>query len=318
MRWCSRWREAGPVVAEGAGGVGHRRPVPLLATLLVVAAGTSLIGCAPADEPAETAEVASDAASPDGTLSAGGLTLTPMPDSPAFADATLELHGIEQGADLAPGTTSMHFGVANYELGVQTSDAATKGIANSGDGQHIHLILNNGPHSAHYEESVETELTPGYYVLLAFLSRSYHESVKSPGAVVLTDFTVGGEPSAEVDFTQPHLFYSRPKGSYVGSDIERLMLDFYLVNVDLSADGYKVRATVNGNEFMLTDWVPYLIEGLTPGSVTIQLELIDAEGNWVEGPFNSVTRTVTLEAAADSPAEGVEEAAPEEHGAESH
>jgi hypothetical protein len=32
------------------------------------------------------------------------------------------------------------------------------------------------------------------------------------------------------------------------------------------------------------------------GEVTIKLELIDAEGNLIEGPFNSVTRTVKLSA----------------------
>jgi hypothetical protein len=269
---------------------------------LKLAAGLAVLalaGCAPADSP--EVDDASSVVDEGGLLSSGGLTLVPMTDSPSFEGAALELHGIDQGSNLEPGPTSMHFAVTNYELGVQTPDAVGKGIANSGDGQHIHLILNNGPYSAHYEESVEVEFTPGYYVMLAFLSRSYHESVKSPGAAVVTDFTVGGEPSAEVDFTAPHLFYSRPKGTYKGADIERLMLDFYLVNADLSADGYKVRATINGNEFLLTRWVPYLIEGLEPGTVTIQLELLDSAGNWVEGPFNRVTRTATLE--GDSSAE---------------
>lgn len=265
--------------------------------LLAVLLPLLFLGCAPAEEAPSEAPAAEAMPTAGGAvLSAGGLTLTPMPDSPTFPDASVELHGIEQGANLEPGTTSMHFGVSNYELGVQTSDAASKGIANSADGQHIHLILNNGPYSAHYEESVETELTPGYYVLLAFLSRSYHESLKNPGASVLVDFTVGGEPAADVDFSAPHLFYSRPKGTYSGADIERLMLDFYLFNTELAADGNKVRATINGNEFLLTEWVPYLIEGLEPGTVTIQLELIDAEGNQIPGPFNRVTRTVTLEA----------------------
>ena len=70
------------------------------------------------------------------------------------------------------------FEVTNYELGVQTEDATTRGIANSGKGQHIHFILNNGPYSAHYESVFSKSLNVGNYVMLAFLSRSYHESIK--------------------------------------------------------------------------------------------------------------------------------------------
>ncbi|MDE0471265.1 MAG: phosphopeptide-binding protein, partial [Ekhidna sp.] len=56
----------------------------------------------------------------------------------------------------------------------------------------------------------------------------------------------------------------------------------------------KVKATINGNEFMIEEWVPYYIEGMPMGENTIKLELIDAEGNLIEGPFNVVERTITL------------------------
>ena len=269
-----------------------RTALRISASLIACLALVALVGCA-GEAPEATPDVAAPAA--DGSMTVGGLTLTPLPDSPKFADAKVELHGIEPGQNLEEGTIGMHFGVEGYELGIQTSDAADKGLANSAQGQHIHLILNNGPYSAHYDGAVETDLSPGYYVMLAFLSRSYHESLKNPGAAVLTDFTVGGAQSADVDLSAPHLFYSRPKGTYGAGDIDPLMLDFYLVNTDLSADGNRVRATINGNEFVLTDWVPYQISGLEPGVTTIQLELLDAQGNLVPGQFNRVTRTVTLE-----------------------
>jgi hypothetical protein len=40
--------------------------------------------------------------------------------------------------------------------------------------------------------------------------------------------------------------------------------------------------------------VPYYIKGLTPGILTVKLELLNADGILIEGPFNEVTRTVTL------------------------
>ena len=222
------------------------------------------------------------------------ITLTKMTGSPEYRDASLELLAPATDA-VDTGAIAFSFKVQNYELGVQTEGAGTNGLANSGNGQHIHFIVDNGPYSAHYEPDFEKALAPGSHVILAFLSRSYHESVKNPNSFVVTQINAGGAAAAEVDFSAPHMFYSRPKGTYSGSDTEKLMLDFFLVNTELSADGNKVRATVNDSEFIIDEWAPYVIEGLPLGQVTIKLELIDAAGNAVPGPFNTVERTVLLE-----------------------
>jgi hypothetical protein len=131
-------------------------------------------------------------------------------------------------------------------------------------------------------------------VVLAFLSRSYHESLKHYGAYVLRQFSVGEDDSNPVDLTSQHMFYSRPKGEYQGADTEKVLLDFYLVNTELSHEGNKVRATINSEEFLIDKWVPHFINGLPDGDNSIKLELIDNAGNPIEGPFNSVERTVTL------------------------
>ncbi len=229
-------------------------------------------------------------------MSKDGLTVSYLEGSPAYSDAGLTLVEATEGEN---GMYSFDFDVTNYELGVQTEPASPNGLANSGNGQHIHFIVDNGPYSAYYESEFDHELTPGQHVILAFLSRSYHESVKSPEAFEITVVNVGDEAAEEVDLEAPHMFYSRPKGTYSGDDIQRLMLDFYLLNVTLSEDGNKVRATVNGTEFVFSEWRPYVIEGLEPGEVTISLELVDAQGNVIPGPFNTVERTVTLEAASE-------------------
>ena len=227
---------------------------------------------------------------------APAITLTKAPGSPEFPDATLtkEELAIDQTDSLY--SLNYSFDVQNYELGAQTADAETRGIANSGKGQHIHYIVNNGPYAAHYMADVPDELEAGNYVVLAFLSRSYHESVKSEGAYFIENITVGDAEPAAADLTAPHLFYSRPKGTYKGADTQKVMLDFYLLNETISPDGNKVKATINGNEFMIEEWAPHYIEGMPMGENTIKLVLIDAEGNLIEGPFNSVERTITLSA----------------------
>ena len=192
------------------------------------------------------------------------------------------------------GAIDFQFNVKNYELGVQTSDAEGKNSANSAKGQHIHLIINGEPYTALYEPSHSTELTDGNYLVLSFLSRSYHESVKHYGAYVLRQFTVGQVEADPVDVTQPLLFFSRPKGEYKGPDTERVLLDFYLVNTELSGDGNKVRATINGEEFIIDKWVPHFMQGLPMGENQVKLELIDNSGNLIDGPFNSVERTFVL------------------------
>lgn len=224
--------------------------------------------------------------------SKNGLTLVALTDSPEFPEAKLS-YGTN-AVTVDGNTVNFDFRVLGYELGAQTVDAANKGLANSGDGQHIHLILNNGPYSAHYEPTFSKELEDGTYTLLAFLSRSYHESVKTRLAFVIDQFVVGESPAKLIDFSKPHLFYSRPKGSYSGKDIENLLLDFYLINTKISEEGNYVKATINGTTFKITDWNPYVIQGLKPGEVTVKLELKDKEGNLISSPFNPVERSVTL------------------------
>ena len=221
------------------------------------------------------------------------ISITPVTNFPEYNDAMLEMNAPIDGAQLSADSVSFSYNTKNFELGAQTDNNEMR-LANSGDGQHVHLIFNNEPYHAKYGPEFKMSLKEGHYIALSFLSRSYHMSVKNPDAYVLRQFTVGDAQAEDIDLSGPLMFYSRPKGEYAGADTENLLLDFYLVNTDLSESGNKVRATINGQEFMLTDWQPYAIQGLPLGEVTIKLELLDADGNVIDGPYNSVERTVTL------------------------
>ncbi len=249
-----------------------------------------LVACQPeaSTEGESEAAAASEATTPE-------ITIRKLEGSPAFPEAGLSL------ADAQAQDSGMYqfaFDVEGYELGVQTQGPS--GLANSGKGQHIHFIVDNGPYAAHYESEFATDQLsePGNHVVLAFLSRSYHESVKNmeaPTSFYIGQFQTGEGEYEEADFTAPHMFYSRPKGTYTGADTEQLLLDFFLLNTTLSPDGNQVRATINDTEFMLDEWAPYVLENLPTGELRVKLELIDNEGNPVPGPFNVVERTVMLE-----------------------
>ena len=249
---------------------------------------------AAASQPAKAASQAMPMVG-DKVAAKDGLILYYLKGSPEYADASLKMNA-PSGSKVDGPKVKFDFEVQNYSLKQQTDAPPKMMLANSGKGQHIHLIINNAPYMAKYDAGFEIDLEPDHYVALAFLSRSYHESVKAKTAFAITQFTVGDAQAKPADFSKPHMFYSRPKGSYAGDAAKRLMLDFYLVNAELSKDGMKVRATVNGTEFMLTKWAAYVIEGLPMGEVKIKLELLDKDGNAVPGPFNTVERTVTLSA----------------------
>ncbi|SNR15150.1 hypothetical protein [Tenacibaculum jejuense] len=224
------------------------------------------------------------------------ISIEKLTESPAYSDATLQLNQPGSIANTIDGKVEFNFEINNYTLGAQTDSPNTKKLANSGKGQHIHFILNNQPYSAHYEPKFTKEIPEGTHHLVAFLSRSYHESVKNENSVIVKKLVVGenSKDSLTFDIASPTLIYSRPKGTYSGEDAKHLLLDFFVLNTTLSEKGNKVKANINGEEFLITEWAPYVIKGLPLGEVTIQLELIDAQGNPIPGPFNKVKRTVTL------------------------
>ena len=213
------------------------------------------------------------------------IKISKVEGSPKYEDAALVLNELNSGSEL-----EFSFDVKNYELGAQTEHDIQYSLANSKKGQHIHLIINNNPYSAHYTNKFKKKLDPDNGVILAFLSRSYHESVKNKNAYIFTQY---GDLE-KIDLDKQYLFYSRPKGTYTGQDTKKLLLDFYLVNTTISKNGNKVRATINGEEFLIDEWSPYYIEGLPKGQVKIKLELINSSGELIDSPFNPSIRTVIL------------------------
>lgn len=230
----------------------------------------------------------------DEVLQSGELKVYPAEIAKTFPDAALSLQGPKAMQVKKAGEFTFQFAVENYELMQQTPEAAERHCANSQKGQHIHFILNNAPYQAHYQPEFKAELMEGNNVVLAFLSRSYHESIKQENAFILKNFPIG-ENVAPFDVTAKHLFYSRPKGTYEGADTKRILLDFFLVNTELSEEGYKVKAMIDDEEFILNSWQPYFVEGLSMGEHAFRIQLIDANGEVVSGPFNdSGERVINL------------------------
>lgn len=261
--------------------------LPLLTLLFLAACGEPANDTPPPPPPSTDTIAIVPAARPDVIAPTNAkLNLVLAPPAAQFPDAALTLDTI------LPNQKSMdveyRFKVNGFDLKAQTPDAGTRGCANSKDGQHIHFILNNAPYKAEYNSDFTAKADPGRNVALCFLSRSYHESLKNNKAVVVKEFTMPGKDTLAAGdvSTDPTLFYSRPKGDYKKLDGDKILLDFYLLNTDLTDKGYSVRATIDGEVWMINKWDAYFIEGMDLGKHTVRLELVDGNGQAVAGPFN--------------------------------
>lgn len=205
--------------------------------------------------------------------------------------------------------------VDGYALGSDSPFDRRSEIANSDMGQTIHVVIDNEPYFAingpsiqpfneegfYYNQSYKFEipakLKDGVHTIRIFPARSFGESLKGERTFDSSYFYVGKETNgASVDFlSRPYLTYNEPSDRMTLVENKPLLLDFYISNCELSADGYKVRLTIDGKiQRTFISWRPYYIYGLKQGKHTLRLELIDDKNKVVPGPYNDVQHTIVV------------------------
>ncbi|MCC7382094.1 MAG: hypothetical protein IT384_09700 [Deltaproteobacteria bacterium] len=216
-----------------------------------------------------------------------GYGITPPP--------SVQIVSPKDGATIKGNSIEVKLALQNYDIQNQDPNKAY---------QHAHILLDNGPYEAHYDPNGATvlkDVAPGTHVITAFLAREFHLSLKNPEAVAQIVVHVKKKsPKGKVpDLKGPMMVYSRPKGTYSKGKghADALLLDFYLRNVELAADGHHVRATVDGDKqtFDFAEWKPEIIKDLSVGEHTVKLELLDKDGNLVAHPWNPTERKITVE-----------------------
>jgi hypothetical protein len=230
----------------------------------------------------------------------GPIVMEEVMNSEEFPNAQLTMGNTSTSMSGDSVKVAFNFNVKNYDLKGQTSDSVKGICSNSDKGQHIHFILDNGPYAALYEPKHDVTLAKNTeHYLLAFLSRSYHMSLKNKNAAVLYHFKVdenGKLQKLDVPNT-PMVFYSRPKGDYVGNDAKNVLLDFYVWNTTLGENN-KVKVNINSGgkdtSIMITEWKPYFLKNLAMGKNSITLTMLDNGGNKVTGNNTEVTREFNL------------------------
>ena len=144
----------------------------------------------------------------------------------------------------------------------------------------IAFLENNYTLSFFNSPNFKKEFLYGNNVFLAFLTDQNKLSVKKNNAHLLKNVIIG-DMETLFEMNQPHLFYYLPQ-----PETNNPILDFYLVNTSISATENKVKVTINNTEFIIDKWAAYTIKGLTKTNNTIRIQLIDKNGNLIEGPFN--------------------------------
>ncbi|NUP11133.1 MAG: hypothetical protein HOW73_34240 [Polyangiaceae bacterium] len=189
-------------------------------------------------------------------------------------------------------------------------------------GNHVHLILDGRPYKRIDDAKAPIKLkdldpsytlSEGQHVLVAFPSRSTHESVKPIGKAVplaVTSFFVGKKGEATWKPTDPTLVYSRPKGANDGPPpSEGILVDFYLANVELGDGKHSVEATLTGPgaeqgvKASIKSWGPWRIKNPRDGAYKLRLALLDKDGKPVPGAWNDTTRDFTVNSKAPPPAD---------------
>lgn len=208
---------------------------------------------------------------------------------------TAQLNSFDVSESNQPNNVNLNFTISNYELKASSNNNLTGICANSKDGQHIHLIVDNKPYTAIYKTEYLLKEDSGSHLALSFLSRSHHQSIKNKDAFKLKQIDIG-KKTKTYNLSQPYLFYSRPKGIYVDNDTKEILLDFYLVNTSISPKGNKVKVEIDGeHKFTLTKWSPYLIKGLTMGEHKVKISLVNRHNQPINAPFLPVERSFSLQ-----------------------
>lgn len=227
---------------------------------------------------------------------------------------TVRIQAPRNNQTIRTGDVNLRLQVRNWELGPEP-------------GNHVHVIVDNEPYiavrdvrrpinlNALVRDNLGHELEPGTHVVRVFPSRPHHESVKDPGAFATVTFNYQQATEGfELDAAAPLLTFSRPKGCNPAG--ERILLDFFVTNVDaLAAGGTRVHYAIDNRvQGDIVEWKPHYIENLQPGEHQIRLSLVDGDGQPIAGMFNDTTRQFTVQ--AQCPEAHHAEPAEAEHGAQ--
>jgi hypothetical protein len=187
-------------------------------------------------------------------ISNNGITLKPI-DNTIKTKVTLKL----QSKNFIEGENQLTFSVSGIE------------------NYHLFVFLNGALFKAN-QNTLNIDLLDGNNLLACFLTDENYVIIKQASAIILKNIILGNHDDY-FNEKQPHFLYFSPN-NYSNN------LDFLLINTNLENHNFKVKTTIDGNEFYLNKWLAYKISGLKKGEHSVRLQLVDENNHFIEGPFN--------------------------------
>lgn len=206
-----------------------------------------------------------------------GIKLVEFTDYPPFEDVSTEIAVQNQTFKL--GKNKIEFKTKFFNVGEKTAEETAYDLRLHEGGQYLGVIKSNQTFSKVIQNYFETDVDEGDNYYLCFLSRSYDLSLKNPNASFLFKINADQDGAySETNLSDTVIALLQPKGKYIHSENQAILFDFYLKNISLSKNGNYAVISIDGTEFKLNKWTPFLIKGLKIGNHKIKLSIRDKNG----------------------------------------
>jgi hypothetical protein len=199
----------------------------------------------------------------------------------------------QDDAVLPPGPWTLKLRVHDWPL----VDGGALGV-----GPHLAVQLDQEPPRIWTEsEGVMPELSPGSHRLTIYAALPWGEARKNPGAVQqIRLHRTAPNPLSQPSAGSPQLLAVSPSGPAAA---EPLLLDWLLLDAPLQDVGgrgvqWRLRVAINGEDVLLDQQSPLWLRGWKPGLNALRLDLLDARGEPLNPPFNSLVQEVVVSSEA--------------------
>lgn len=192
-----------------------------------------------------------------------------------------------------------------WTLQLRVSDWPLSETDGLGIGPHLVVQLDQQPalrlSSAEAAASVAMPaLQAGSHRLTVYAARPWGEAVKAPGALRQIRLHRVSRNTAELPARgSAQLIVASPAEPAQQEPVllDWLLLDAPLQHLQNDDARWRLRVSVNGDSVLVDRQTPLWLKGFHPGSNAMQLELLDARGEALNPPFNSLVREVVIGAA---------------------
>jgi hypothetical protein len=202
-------------------------------------------------------------------------------ETPDYPDAILEMYSPLGNQNFKTTKVPFEFNIKNYPFGEK------------GQGFQLKMVLNGNDPVGYNMPIFQKELNEGTYRAVAYLVNGEGLALKEFGNYVDRDFRVM-DSQAFPDTDEPFLVVNMPHNDQEFEEGEVVIVDFLVLDGSLKDDGYKVSIKINQYEHETQEMEPVRIEKLPAGEYDLSIQILDQQGNQLDGIFTSSRKKIKI------------------------